>query len=145
MTSSMHSVLLCESSPCKPSRLGFFTRKLSKKHLFDVQKPASEVDDVQKPASEVDDSLEGNEAAGIGAILRSKRIEEALSAANAARQQRMNTAPPTPTLRHKKSPIEKLEAKIMSKENRCMELRNMIDAKKQEVPERKSMAGRRTL
>jgi hypothetical protein len=41
--------------------------------------------------------------------------------------------------------LEKLEEKLLNKENRCVELRQQIEAKKQEVPMRSLMAGSRAL
>jgi hypothetical protein len=133
MNSSMRSVLACEKSPCKPSRFGFLARRLSKRHLFDSQKTAAHVNNV----------LPEKEGTDVGAftLTWSEKIERARSAACAARRKRQATVPAG----RQNTPLEKLEDKLLEEENRCLELRQKIEVKKQEVPARRDMARRRTL
>jgi hypothetical protein len=127
----MRSDLACEKSPCKPSRFGLLARKLSNRYLFDSQ----------KTAAHANNGLPGKEGINVGANTRNEKIEKARSVASAARQKRRAFVPAG----SRNDPLEKLEDKLLDKENRCLELRQQIEAKKQEVPTRRGMAGRRAL
>jgi hypothetical protein len=126
MNSSMRSVVACERNPCKPSRFGFLSRKLSNRHLFDSH----------KAASQVNDSLPGRKGTNEEAVVRNEKIERARSVANAARQTRQATIPAG----SRNISLEKLEEKLLAKENRCLELRQKIEAKKQEAPSRGALS-----
>jgi hypothetical protein len=124
MNASMRSVLACEKSPCKPSRFGFLARKLSnRRYLFDSQ----------KAGAHVNNSLPGAEGINVGGVTRNEKTEKARSVEATFPAGSRNT------------PLEKLEDNLLNKENRCLELRQQIEAKKQEVPTRRGMAGRRAL
>jgi hypothetical protein len=71
-------------------------------------------------------------------VVRPEKIEKARPVARVARQKRLATV-------RENSPLEKLEDELLAKENRCLELRQQIEAKKQEFPVRRVMAGRRAL
>jgi hypothetical protein len=131
MSSSMRSVLACDGSPCKPSRFGFLARKLSNRRLFDSN----------KAPSQVNDSLPEKRGTNEGAVVRTEKIERALSVANAARQTRQAILPAG----GRNISLETLEDKLRAKENRCLELRQKIEAKKQEVPVRRCTASRGAL
>jgi hypothetical protein len=68
-------------------------------------------------------------------VVRTEKIEKALPVANAARRQkRLATV-------NENTPLAKLENELLVKENRCLELRHHIEAKKQEVPVRRDSDG----
>jgi hypothetical protein len=72
------------------------------------------------------------------AVVRTETIKKVRPVPTAARQKRLATV-------RENTLLEKLEEKLLNKENRCVELRQQIEAKKQEVPMRSLMAGSRAL
>jgi hypothetical protein len=74
------------------------------------------------------------EGVKICAVVGTEKIEKARPVANAARQKRLATVKDN-------TPLERLEDELLAKENRCLELRQQIEAKKQEVPVRRDSDG----
>jgi hypothetical protein len=79
-----------------------------------------------------------DEGANACAVARIENIERVRSVANATRQKRQATV-------RQNTPLQKLDDELLAKENRCIELRQRIKAKKQEFPVRRGMAARRVL
>lgn len=78
------------------------------------------------------------EGPNIFTVARTEKVEKVRPLAKAARRKRRATV-------KQNTPLEKLDDKLLKKENLCLELRQKIDAKKQEVPVKRSMGSRRAL
>jgi hypothetical protein len=121
---------------------GLFSRTVAKSHPVNVEKvPPSQVTTVKtiktvkavkavktvKTVKTVDSSCE-KDSIGVGAALRNEKIENARSAANAARQQRQKDTANSSNMHN--ALVERLEAKLLAHEMECTELRELVKARR---------------
>jgi hypothetical protein len=102
---------------------GLFTRKLAKSQPVDAEKNPSPVKTVTDSNSETTDIKSEKDGIDVGAALRNEKIENARSIARAARQQRKQNTAASSNMHD--ALLERLEAKLLTNEMKCMELRKL--------------------
>jgi hypothetical protein len=103
---------------------GLFSKKVAKSQPTNVEKQSSQV-------KTVDSSCE-KDRIGVGAALRNEKIENARSAANAARQRRQQDTANSSNMHN--ALLERLEAKLIADEMECTELRELVKAQRPVIP-----------
>jgi hypothetical protein len=101
-------------------------RKLSKSKLVDEE-------DTEKTQLQVENSSPEKGKNSIGAVMRNEKIETALSISNAVRQQRQQQSASSRSIMQD-ALLERLEAKLLTSQTECTELRKLAEARKRGIP-----------
>jgi hypothetical protein len=126
---------------CRPLRRlsGLFTKKVTKSQPVIEEIPtqvktvnSSSKKTVDSSSEKTVDSCSEKDDIGLGAALRNEKIENARSAARAARQQRQQNAVKSSNMQS--ALLERLEAKLLVDEMECTELRELVEARRPGIP-----------